>query len=424
LRRLLAVPAARTYLIGQTFSLLGDSALWLATGIWVKTLTGSNAAAGMVFFCFTVPAMLGPLAGVLVDRVRRRPLLIATNAAAALALLPLLAVDGAGRVWLVYLVMIPYGAAYTLLAPAQSALLTAIVPDELLPDANAALRTAQETLRLAGPLLGSGLFLVAGPQVVVLLDAASFLVPIVCLLRLRVHEQRPVRIAGEGNGLGFIARSPLLRPVVGATAGALCVFGFSETTVFAVAGQGLHRSPAFVGVLASVQGAGAVLGGPAAAPLVRRIGEIRLMAVGMLAGAVGALLQALSLPALVLPGAGLFGISIPWLAVGFTTLLQRSTPDRLQGRVFAAAGTLVTVPQTVSIALGAALISHVGYRALLVAIAAVLIVTAAHLLLLPHLGRSKPHVGRSTPARGPEMSDISAHGEEVDLPKSRPERAG
>ncbi|MFB9448299.1 MFS transporter [Dactylosporangium vinaceum] len=381
MRRVLAVPAARTYLFGQTVSLLGDSTLWLATSVWVKTLTGSNAAAGLVFFCFTGPALLGPLAGALVDRFPRRALLIWANAGAAAAVLPLLAVDGPGRVWLVYLSMALCGAAYTLLTPAQSALLVSIVPGDLLADANGLLRTAQETLRLVGPLLGAGLFVVAGPKVAVLVDAASYAVPIACLLRLKVSEPRARPIAGEGGGLRFIARSPRLRPVVLAAACALCVFGFSETTVFAVAGQGLHRSPAFVGVLAAVQGAGALVGGPSAAPLVRRLGEARLMATGMLFGAAGALLQAVPAHAAVLPGAALFGISLPWLAVGFTTRLQRATPARLQGRVFAAATMAVTVPQTGSIALGAALIAGAGYQALLAAIAVVLVACAVYLFV-------------------------------------------
>ena len=85
MRRLLAHRDIRIYLAGQVCSLFGDSTLWLAMGIWVKTLTGSNAQAGLVFFFFTAPSLLAPAAGLLADRVRRRPLLIGTNAATAAA---------------------------------------------------------------------------------------------------------------------------------------------------------------------------------------------------------------------------------------------------------------------------------------------------------------------------------------------------
>jgi hypothetical protein len=68
LRPLFADTRARRYLAGQSLSLLGDSSMWLACGIWVKSLTGSDSAAGLTFFFFTAPAVLAPMAGLLVDR--------------------------------------------------------------------------------------------------------------------------------------------------------------------------------------------------------------------------------------------------------------------------------------------------------------------------------------------------------------------
>jgi hypothetical protein len=60
-RRLLAHGDARIYLAGQILSVLGDNALWLAMGIWVKQRTGSNSAAGLVFFAFICGTCLAPL---------------------------------------------------------------------------------------------------------------------------------------------------------------------------------------------------------------------------------------------------------------------------------------------------------------------------------------------------------------------------
>ena len=67
---------ARIYLIGQSFSLFGDTAMFLALGIWVKELTHSNADAGLTFLFFPLASLFAPLAGMVVDRVRRRPTLI------------------------------------------------------------------------------------------------------------------------------------------------------------------------------------------------------------------------------------------------------------------------------------------------------------------------------------------------------------
>jgi hypothetical protein len=82
-----------------------------------------------------------------------------------------------------------------------------------------------------------------------------------------------------------------IRQVVAAGAATTTVFGFIETINYAIASNGLHRSPAFVGVLASVQGAGAVLGGLSAATLIRRSSESRLVGIAMLLAATGAALQ-------------------------------------------------------------------------------------------------------------------------------------
>ena len=279
MRRLLAHRDIRIYLAGQVFSLFGDSSLWLAMGIWVKSLTGSNAQAGLVFFFFTAPSLLAPAAGLLADRVRRRPLLIATNAFTAAAVLALLAVSGRGQVWVIDAVMFAYGLSSIVLGPAQSALLTVMVPADLLPDANGALRTAQESLRLIGPLVGAGLFVAVGAHVIAVIDAATFAFPVVSLLLLllRVREPDPQPASGRwaaqlSAGARHIWRTVELRHVIAAGAVTTTVFGFAETISYAIVGNGLHRPAAFVGILAAVQGAGAVAGGFTAAPLVRRLG--------------------------------------------------------------------------------------------------------------------------------------------------------
>ncbi len=388
MRRLLAHRDVRIYLAGQVFSLFGDSSLWLAMGIWVKTLTGSNAQAGLVFFFFTAPSLLAPVSGLLADRVRRRPLLIGTNALTAVAVLALLAVGGRGQVWLIDAVMFGYGMSYGILGPAQSALLTVIVPADLLPDANGALRTAQESLRLIGPLVGAGLFVAVGAHVIAVIDAATFAFPVISLLLLRVREPAPRPVAGRwaaqlSAGARHIWRTVELRHVIAAGTLTTMVFGFVETINYAIASNGLRRPAAFVGVLAAVQAAGAVTGGLTAAPLVRRLGEGRLIGIAMLVAAAGAALEIPPKLPSVLAGDIVFGAAIPWLVVGLISLAQRLTPPELQGRVYAAADTLITTPQTISIALGAALITVVGYQTLLLTMASTIALAATYLLTRP-----------------------------------------
>lgn len=142
------------YLTGQLFTMLGDTMLFLAMGIWVKTLTGSSAAAGLTVFFIVAPAPLAPLVGLLVDRVRRRRLLSVINLVLAVAVLPLLLVHDARHVWVVYSVMAAYGTGRLVVSSGQAALLPALVPEHLLGHANSALSLIGNGLRLIAPLPG------------------------------------------------------------------------------------------------------------------------------------------------------------------------------------------------------------------------------------------------------------------------------
>jgi MFS family permease len=373
---------ARVFLAGQSISLLGDTSLWLALAMWAKDLTGSSSAAGLAIFCVVAPQLLSPLSGLLVDRVRRRPLLIGANLASAAVVLALLAVGD--RVGVLYAVAAVYGASYTLLASGQSALLATLVPVERLSEANALLQTVREGLRLLAPVAGAGLYAAAGGAAVAILDASTFVIAAASLAALRIREPKPEprhepwREAVAAGARHVIATRPL-REVLIACAIVLLVLGFSETLVFAIV-DGLGRDVSFAGVLMAVQGVGAIAGALTCARAIRHAGEVRIAAAGIAVLGAGTLLLAgASLP-VVLAGKVLFGFGIPWIVVGAYTLLQRLTPARLQGRAFSAAELLLGAPQTLSIALGAVLVTLVDYRALLLAEAAVIAVAALWLL--------------------------------------------
>lgn len=79
MRSLLGRRDVRLLLAGQTLSMFGDWAMIIVLGIWARVLTGSNAQAGLVFFVFALASLAAPLGGLLVDRVSKRPLMIATH---------------------------------------------------------------------------------------------------------------------------------------------------------------------------------------------------------------------------------------------------------------------------------------------------------------------------------------------------------
>jgi len=214
MRRVLARRDMRLYVAGQTLSLFGDTALWLALAVWAKSLTGSSAAAGMVMFALAAPQLLAPLSGLLVDRVRRRPLLIAANLATAAAVLPLLAVHDRGDIWILYGVTLAYAVSFTVLGSAQSALLATMLPAEELPDANGILQTVREGLRLVAPLAGAALFTAVGGAAVALLDIGTFVLAAGALALMRVGEPAPAPPSAERRltalvaGARHLARTP------------------------------------------------------------------------------------------------------------------------------------------------------------------------------------------------------------------------
>lgn len=382
-------PRFRRLLVGWSLSNFGDSALYLSLAIWVKDLTGSNSAAGLVFFALAVPVFLSPLTGHLADRVHRRPLLLVTNLAGAGIVLALLAVSSAADLWLIYVVAFSYGVIGGVTSAAQSGLLKDLLPDEDLATANAALSTIDQGLRILSPLVGAGLYAAVGGGALSLLAATTFLTAAATLLTVQVEESDPHEHPRESfrreftAGFRHVRSTPVLRQLVITVAVAFAVLGTYDSITFAVVEQGLGREPAFFGVLMSLQGGGSILGGLTAAPLLRRLGEPRTVGLALVTFAVSSAGFAATSLGVVAVAAVVGGAAIPWLIIGFVTARQRHTPARLQGRVAAVTQLAMNGPQSVSIAAGAALIGIVDYHILIAITASAVLLSGLWPLLRP-----------------------------------------
>jgi MFS family permease len=196
-------------------------------------------------------------------------------------------------------------------------------------------------------------------------------------------------------GAQHIARVPELKRLVLASAISMLVIGFGETLIFELP-RALGRPDSFYAVLMAIGGVGAIAGAVSATHVMDRRGETALTALGMAIFAIGCVALMDGTLAIVIAGKVLFNFGVPWMLIGLVTLLQRRTPGPLQGRAYAASEFALGVPQTLGIALGAALVALVDFRALLAVQALVTGTTGAYLLLRP---RVAPLASR-TDARG------------------------
>lgn len=392
---------AGLYLSAVVVSGFGTSAMWLAAGVWVKSLTGSDSLAALTAFAMWAPSLLGPLLGAVADRFRRRPLLAWSNLAMSVLLLPLLAVDSAGRVWILYAVLAVYGAVSVVQDAAEAGLVAKVVDARLLGDVNGLRMAANEGMKLLAPLVGVVLLTRFGGASVALLDIASFAAAAAVFALLRVREERPAARPKGAGGLSEVSagarelwRSPVLRPLVAGGAATMALAGVNGALVYAVTDSVLDRSPAFTGVLYAAQGAGSVLCGLLAGPLLRRAGERRVAAAGVTLFAVAVALRALPYDAVALVCSAGIGLGLPCVLLAAATAVQRETPDAVLGRTAATASTLMFLPNAVTLALGAALAAFADVRLLLPLTGALGLVVAG---LLARPGRAPEASRRRRP---------------------------
>ncbi|MEW2429210.1 MFS transporter [Micromonospora sp. NPDC047644] len=352
----------------------GSSAMSLVAGIWILDLTGSASLAALAGLCVYAPVLTGPWLGGLLDRAARRPLVIAVNLMLAAALLTLLAVRGPGQTWLIFAVGCAYGVSYVLIDAGETALLpSALAPAEL-GDVNGWRSSAQEGMKLVAPLAGAGLYAWRGGHAVAVLSAAMpvLVATLYALLRLkRAPADRPTeRGDGPRTALVVLSRQRATRLAVALAAVSIAMSGFTTAGIYAIVVTELRLPTTFLGVLASAQGAGSVLGGLIVGRLIGARGCVAVGVAGSALFAVGCLTRCLPWWPASVVGAVVAGVGLPWTLVAAVTAVQTHTPSALLGRVSATANTAMFGPLVVAIPLGSAAV-HLGARPPLMAAAAI-----------------------------------------------------
>ncbi|HEV3047537.1 MAG TPA: MFS transporter [Solirubrobacteraceae bacterium] len=336
----LAVPNYRVYMAGQSVSLVGTWMQMAAQSWLVLSLTGSAAALGVIVALQTLPVLvLGPYGGVVADRVDKRALMFALQAAMGVQALALgvLTITGAVRLWEIGALALVLGLNNAFENPARQAFMLEMVGPESLRNAVSLNSVMVNVARVLGPGIGGLLIASVGEGPCFLLNAASFAAVLVSLAKLDRAAIAPSPPSGREpgqlrEGLRYVARTPELGVPLAmmALVGALA-YEF-QVSLPVMARQGLHVGATGYGFMTASMGVGAVLGGL----LVAGKGRTGLPTLVAAASAFGVLLLAagmapnlpLELLALALTGAA----SISFMATGNSTLQLNAAPS-MRGRV-------------------------------------------------------------------------------------------
>ncbi|MBW4722247.1 MFS transporter [Saccharothrix obliqua] len=401
----------------DTVSLVGTHVTTLALGVLAMgELGASSAELGLIQAAPWVPYLLfGLLAGVLVDRVRRRPVLIGADLArsAVLGMIPLLHVAGVLSVPVLVGLMAVFGTLSLAYDAAHQSFLPRLVPASGLTRANARMEQTRATAQSVGPMVAGWLTKAVGAPFAIVVDAVSYLLSALILTTVRVAEPVPRSASrdlwGElRSGLAWVYRHPVLSPLA-LTSHTWFLFNSMVTPVFAFL---MYRELGFdefqMGLVFAFGGVGSVVGASLSTRAAERFGPGAIIVLGRwLTPAAYALVPFSSHGAtgLVLLCAAQFtwgfgvGIDGP-PEMGYR---QAVTPDHLQGRMNATIRSVNRGMIVLGAPLGGALAAVTSTRTAVWVAVAGLLAQAAAITLSPVRRARQPEValGTEPPAAAP-----------------------
>lgn len=377
-----------TLWVAQFVSIFGDFlAIFAVMSLITYRWRGTAVDVALASLAFVVPtAIVGPLAGVFVDRWNVKAVMIGSDLIRALLAVLLLGVTGVPQV---ALLLVALSVISSFFVPAQSVTLRALVPPEGLLAANALMWQAIYVIRLLSPAAAGVLVTTFTERACFYLDAASFLVSAGLLATLPAalgrNRSQP---RGRARGLAslvddFIAGNRFIfshRPLAFAvTALAVAIFVLTSFSplISIYLRDSLAAGPIWYGMITAIMGGGMLAG----ALLVRRVWSGRPMSVAVLGGLVtlgagAVLLGAFESLAVAASGALAIGFAVACVQVQAQTLIQRETSSDMMGRVSSTFQSSMSLAQAAGLLLSGFLADLLGVRPLFIACGALAIAIA------------------------------------------------
>jgi MFS family permease len=382
--------------VGRGISFLGDEVALLAMAFRAKAELGHFGVAAILIAGALPLLLLAPISGLIVDRVRARPLLVGVTLAQA-ALCAALAFSPAALL-VPFVALLACGTSISV--PAWQALVPTLVTDVQLPSAMGLLQSVQAFAGIAGPFVGGFLVAWYGFHVPLVIDAVSFLALALIPIVLRV-DRVPSKSAAQGSsksealvGVRLILGNPMLRAILALVVCFILAIGAINVVEIYFITTALHAGARGYGLLGASMGIGMLVTAAFSGRLAKRftspermfvVGCVGLCAGLLLFGLTGQLWEAIVLLAFV-------GASNALVNVNAMVLVTRSSTDEVRGRVFSAIQGTVSAAQIAALAIGGLLLLEFAPRPI------ILVGSAASALALAFTVRPVLLAGRTVEA--------------------------
>lgn len=384
-RDVLKIPVMRRVWYAQIVSTFGDFlALFAVISVVAFQLHGTPAQVTWVQISYLLPTVLvGPFAGVFVDRWPLKPVLVASDLIRGLLTLLLLM---ATQLWHFYVILTLLSMVSSFFTPAQSVTIRTSVPREGFLSANSLMQQVVYAMRIVGPGLAGLLVATFGPSSCYLIDTASFLASAAFIASVVIKRPAVTHTQGEiergtrrvfkdmSEGILFLIRHPVVSFVLSALAAALFAIGCFGPLIAIYIRENMHVSAKLFGFASAMIGVGLLVGSNWIRVIAAKRSGQALILVG-LSGIAFSLILMAAIPhiAVTLLATFLIGNSVAAIVIPAQTFIQRETPQHLMGRIGSSVQSVVFSAQIVGLVLSGTLTEFMNVRYVFVICALVLV---------------------------------------------------
>lgn len=364
---------------GQASSLIGSAMTQFVLLWWITDTTGSVSALATAGLAALLPqALLGPLGGIWADRYSRRFIMITADMINALCMLVLIALFASDRVelWHIYTMMFVRSAMQAFQQPAAAASTAMLVPQSFLPRAAGLNQTLYGIMTVAAAPLGALAISIMPTGTALSIDVVTAVIGVLPLIVYPIPQRRLLPHQRRGlwqeftEGVLTVWRNPALRRLYALMGAVILVIMPSFTLMPLLVKEHFGGGPQHVAIIESLGGVGMIVGGVAVAAIAPKRRIVWVLA--------GFALSCFTLAFAALAPGDMFWLAVFWWTVSsivfimgqapFTTILQTTVPNELQGRVLSLLGTIMGLAAPVGLAIATPLGDAIGVRWLFVSV--------------------------------------------------------